>query len=90
MNCSQTSAQFKFRISIRFFHCRLNRSGLRCRKAARKPVLSQETRRARLAFALANVGRPLAYWRRVIFSDEKTFRSDANGAVRVWREAGTR
>jgi transposase len=43
------------------------------RKPVEKPFRTPEHEARRLAFALANVGRSLEYWRQVFFSDEKMY-----------------
>ncbi|KAA8491832.1 GTPase Obg [Porphyridium purpureum] len=44
---------------------------LRYKRVSRKPSLSSDNIRKRLAFATAFIGKPMAFWHQVIFSDEK-------------------
>ncbi|KAE8738725.1 hypothetical protein FOCC_FOCC015791, partial [Frankliniella occidentalis] len=69
---------------------RLEKEGLLCCKVALKPHITEEQKAARLAFAMEYVDKPPEFWESVLFSDEKTFRSDENGGWRVWRREGTR
>lgn len=74
-----------------FFMCfRVKADGLASRKAAVKPRLTEQHKMVRLQFAYENVGRPAEYWQSVFWTDEKTWRSDENGRVTLWRRRGTR
>ncbi|KAG8237037.1 hypothetical protein J437_LFUL015783 [Ladona fulva] len=64
----------------------LRLAGLRARRAAVKEILTDFHKAARLDFAR----RYVAFWRRVVFSDEKTFSSSFNGPVTVYRSNNTR
>jgi hypothetical protein len=64
---------------------RLNSAGLRYRIAAVKDVLTEEHRAGRLRFARRYVNMPIAFWRLVIFTDEKSWSSSAHGQIRVRR-----
>lgn len=77
-------------VSSRTVIRRLREGGLRARNAAVKETLSVSHREARLAFAAANVDRPLAFWRRVVFTDEKVFCTASTGRVLVYRPKGAR
>lgn len=52
---------------------RLNDAGLYGRHAAKKPLVSQKNRKARLAFARRHVNWTPDQWRKVLFSDESKF-----------------
>lgn len=54
--------------------------------AAVKDKLTAEHKRVRLAFARRYVRYPAAFWRSVIFSDEKSWSSSAHGRIRVRRQ----
>ncbi len=69
---------------------RLREAGLRSRVAAKKELLTPAHRAARLHFAQEYAEKGLDFWSRVVFSDEKTFRSSDQGRVRVWRRENTR
>ena len=62
---------------------RLREVGLRRRRAARKPYLSQNNIRDTLQFAERHRNWPIAAWRHVIFSDEVCVSSDPNGQIYV-------
>ncbi|KAF2888771.1 hypothetical protein ILUMI_17401 [Ignelater luminosus] len=65
----------------------INAGGLRCRRPARKPELTQDQANSRLQFAYDNLNRD---WSRVIFTDEKTFCTSTDGKKVLWRSANTR
>lgn len=56
--------------------------------AAKKMILKEEHKQARVLFAINNTLRE--NWDKVVFSDEKNFQSTFNGHVRVYRPRGTR
>jgi hypothetical protein len=64
---------------------RLNSTGLRSRIAAIKDVLKEEHRAGRLRFARRYVNMPIAFWRLVFFTDEKSRSSSAHGQIHVRR-----
>lgn len=65
---------------------RLREGGLRSRIPARKPRLTANHKQKRLTFALNHYHWTYEQsWSRVIFSDEKVFRSSGHGPPRVWR-----
>lgn len=51
----------------------LKRNGLVARRPAKKPAISQNNRKARLAFAKAHLNWTVADWSSVIWSDESRF-----------------
>ena len=56
-----------------------------------KVGLSQENRAFRLLFARDTLARyPAEFWKSVVFSDEKIFRTDLTGRMRVRRQRGAR
>ena len=61
---------------------RLKEAGLARRPAIRKPALNAGQKERRAAFAATYKPRPLSFWKRVKFSDEKIFSSE-NDAIRV-------
>lgn len=69
---------------------RLHESGYHHRTPAVKEKLEERHRDARLQFAQRFAHEDLAFWGRVIFSDEKTFLSTTHGRLRCWRVNGTR
>lgn len=76
-------------VSLATVRKHLKMAGLHCRRPARKILLSAVHRQARVSFAqeylsfdwLNNV---------VIFTDEKTFKSDKDGRKILWRRTGER
>lgn len=64
---------------------RLKQQGLKSCKAARKPFITEEHCQNRFAFANSYLHWSSQEWQRVIFSDEKIFRSNSNGILRVYR-----
>lgn len=76
--------------SLRTAQSRVRKSELRCRYAARKLILKQEHKEARLSFALEFIVYDIDFWRNVIFTDEKIFQSMNCGRIRVYRPANTR
>ena len=50
-----------------------------------KDVLIEEHRAERLRFARRDVKMPIEFWRVVIFKDEKSWSSSAQGRIRVRR-----
>ncbi|XP_046406347.1 uncharacterized protein LOC124171249 [Ischnura elegans] len=69
---------------------RLRERGIFHRQPARKPFLTPEHKARRVRFAETYVDVPQTYWDLCIFSDEKTFSSDADGMVKLWRPTLTR
>ncbi|GFV81420.1 transposable element Tcb2 transposase [Trichonephila clavipes] len=64
---------------------RLKQKGLKCRTPARKPFLTQFHRQSRFVYAHSKLHWSVPEWHRVVFSDEKIFRSSSRGALRVYR-----
>lgn len=64
---------------------RLKEKGLKCRIPARKPFLKPHHRQARYTFAQSHLHWDVRQWGKVVFSDEKIFRSSSRGALRVYR-----
>lgn len=64
---------------------RLKEKGLKCRIPARKPFLTPHHRQMRFVYALRHINWTMDLWERVVFSDEKIFRSTSRGALRVYR-----
>ncbi|GBN13143.1 Transposable element Tc1 transposase [Araneus ventricosus] len=71
--------------SVHTIRNRLKEKGLKCRTPARKPFLTQYHRQGRYTFAQSHLYWSVEKWHRVIFSDEKIFRSSSRGALRVYR-----
>ncbi|GFT08865.1 transposable element Tc1 transposase [Trichonephila clavipes] len=54
-------------------------------KCSRKPFLTQFHRQSRFVYAHSKLHWSVPEWHRVVFSDEKIFRSSSRGALRVYR-----
>jgi len=72
------------------FTSRVKESRLRCAVAARKPLLTEAQRQARLEFALEHAAMTAQDWRAIPVTDEKSFRSCQTRSRKVYRVAGTR
>lgn len=64
-----------------------NDIGINHHVAAKKPRLTQDQRDERIGYALQNLTRD---WSNVIFSDEKTFQTDNDQRLHVYRPANSR
>ncbi|GIY48967.1 transposable element Tcb2 transposase [Caerostris extrusa] len=64
---------------------RLKERGLKCRIPARKPFLTEAHRQLRHMFATSHLHWSVDVWHRVVFSDEKIFRSSTRGPLVVYR-----
>lgn len=64
---------------------RLKQHGFKCRQPARKPFMTLWHRQQRFRFAISHLHWSPDEWKRVVFSDEKIFRSSCSGALRVYR-----
>lgn len=70
---------------------RLKKAGLQTFKPCGKLALSEQNKAHRLLFVTEALERhPPAFWTSVVFSDEKIFRTDLAGRVRVRRPRGAR
>ncbi|MEW8548408.1 MAG: transposase [Candidatus Thiodiazotropha sp.] len=77
-------------ISVRTVTRRLNNSGLKARRAVKRPLLTPRHKRARLNWAHDRRTWNLRSWRRVHWSDECKFvLRHTDGRMRVWRETNT-
>ena len=64
---------------------RLKQHGFKCRQPARKPFMNPWHRQQRFRFAGSHLHWSADEWKRIVFSDEKIFRSSSRGAVHVYR-----
>lgn len=64
---------------------RLKEQGMKCRIPARKPFLTPYHRQRRYMFAESHKHWSPEEWKKIVFSDEKIFRSSSRGALRVYR-----
>lgn len=83
-------AETNFPGSVRTARRRIKESILRNHPAVKKPFLTQQNKEQRVGFSLEYIAQPLAFWRNVIFTDEKIFQSCYNGRVRVYRPPNSR
>lgn len=77
-------------ISARTVRRRLHENGIHHRTPACKEILTEDHRQRRLNFARQYVDQDLDFWKKVIFTDEKTFASTDHGKMHCWRENNTR
>lgn len=69
---------------------RLRDAGLRGCPACRKPFISEQNRRKRVAWAKAHLSWSEDDWSNVLFTDESPFVLQWKGRVLVWRRVGER
>ena len=77
-------------VSVDTIRRRLHEAHIHCRVPAKKEWLTEQHRQVRLQFALEHGEKDADFWSRVVFTDEKTFRSSDHGVLRVWRRNNTR
>lgn len=77
--------EFQLSCHVDTIRNRLKEKGLKSYIPARKPFLNQEHRQKRNAFAFSHLHWSTEAWHRVVFTDEKVFRSSSRGALRVYR-----
>ncbi|PRD20444.1 UNVERIFIED_CONTAM: uncharacterized protein NCL1_54612 [Trichonephila clavipes] len=70
--------------SVETVRNRLKQKGLKCTPDL-KPFLTQFHRQSRFMYAHSKLHWSVPEWHRVVFSDEKIFRSSSRGALRVYR-----
>ncbi|KAG7312856.1 hypothetical protein JYU34_001237 [Plutella xylostella] len=87
--CSTRSTATTHNISLQTVRVHLRAAGLRCRRPAKKIALTDQHRRNRVRFATDYLNFD---WCNnvVIFSDEKSFKSDKDGRKILWRKSGER
>lgn len=86
----QTVGETNFPGSFRTGQRRVRESELRCHPAAKKILLTPRHKELRVGFALEYMVHPEDFWYNVVFTDEKTFQSTSNGAIRVYRPPNCR
>lgn len=69
---------------------RIKESELGYHVAAKKMLLTQEKKQARLLYALNHINYDPQFWENVVFSDEKSFQSSKNGTIHIYRPRNTR
>jgi hypothetical protein len=69
---------------------RTKTSDLKDCASARKALLSNECKQSRVVFALNYVYGDPDFWKRIVFTDEKTFKSGNDGRIRVYRPPNSR
>ena len=82
-NAVDLRQQLQLDVSMRTVSRRLKEAGFRCRVPAKKETMMEEHRAARLRFACQYEDNGLDFWSRVVFADEKTFRSSDHGQLHV-------
>ena len=86
----QHGDQLQLQVSADTIRRRLHGAGIHHRIPAKKETLTNAHREGWLAFARQHVDKELDFWSRVVFTDEKTFRSSDHGRKHVWRMDNTR
>ena len=77
-------------LSYQTIRNRLRAAGLKSRRVIKRPRLTDNHKRTRLAWCRQRQGWNLRSWRRVHWSDESRFLLHAvDGRIRVWRRPGT-
>jgi transposase len=76
--------------SIRTARRKIRAAGLASRSAARKPFLTEALKENRVGFALQHLNEGPDFWNKVVFSDEKVFKSCYDGRIRVYRPRNSR
>lgn len=69
---------------------RIKNSELKNYASANKIFLTQDNKENRIRFAQEYLQQPDNFWDNIVFSDEKTFQSNHNGTLRVYRPRGMR
>lgn len=77
-------------VSARTVRRRLHEAGIHHRTPALKERLTEQHRAGRLAFAQLYSEQDEDFWRRAIFTDEKSFSSTSHGRQHCWRRNNTR
>jgi transposase len=77
-------------ISAKTVRRRLHEAGRHHQIPAKKEILTEIHKFTRLEFALEYVNQPPEFWDTVVFSDEKSFSSEQDAPVRLWRPPHTR
>jgi transposase len=76
----------KRKVSIVTIRRTLRKVGLRSCVARAKPLISEDNKRKRLAWALERKDWTIAKWKKIVWSDESTFSQFSQGrSKRVWR-----
>lgn len=91
LNIQSAAGAGNQRISTQTVRNRLHDAGLRARRPARRPLLTDVHKAARLQWARGHRHWTRAQWRQVLFSDEARFGlHHVDGRLRVWRRTGER
>lgn len=76
-------------ISPQTIRNRFKKAGFNGRMARKKPFLTKKHMAIRLAFAKKYVSMPLAYWKKILWSDESKYNlKNHDGPQKVWRKVG--
>jgi transposase len=71
INAMMREQDADFRVADRHVRRILQKNGLNGRVCSRKPLLRPANKVKRMRFARKHVNKPVSFWRRVLFSDEK-------------------
>lgn len=89
-NAVAVKEQLGLHVSADTVRRRLHEREVHHRTPAIKETLTDRHRENRLLFAQQHGDKGMDFWSRVIFTDEKTFRSTNHGRLHCWRRDGTR
>lgn len=88
---AQLRAATHTNVSVQTIRNRLHEAQLHARRPARRPKLTRDHKRARLAWSRRHLRWTLVEWSRVLFSDESRFCLEhPDRRTRVWRRRGER
>lgn len=89
-NAKAIREELSLEVSAETVRRRLHQAAIHHRVPAKKELLTDAHRAARLAFARQYVGKGMEFWERTIFTDEKSFSSSNHGKIHLWRRNDTR
>ena len=90
LTAKQIRSELGIMISEKTITRRLSSAGLYARWAAKKEMMTDAQKLLRLQFAQEYLERPLEYWSRMVWTDEKVFSSTLDGRYVTYRARGLR
>ena len=85
----QLKDELNLDVSLSIISKALKEHGLKCYVARKKPLISEKNRKARLDFAKKYIGKPISFWKKVLFTDESRFAGKNDGRTeRIIRQKG--
>jgi transposase len=85
ISCPEIKRQLGLRLNVRSIQLRLKEAGLGSYWAVKKPYISAENRKKRVAWAREHLNWTKEQWQSVLWSDESPFTLRHHGRTRVWR-----